>query len=318
MKNAASTEKLSRSALLGSQLLYEAMKALKEAKDKGDEGLNLKKIYSIIEEKVSLNEWAKERLPKSGHVRWPFIMHLYSINFTKAGFLIKEKGNWHITPEGENAFRKGATYIFSEAIKKYKEWKRSKKNPHHDDDEQLDPEKEAVVEEIETLSQQLEEAEADSRELFKNHIKKLNAYDFQDLCAALLRGMGYFTPHTSSKGKDGGIDIIAYQDPIGASSTKIIVQVKHYIGSGQAVGSDEIDKLAGNIRRSVGNVGLFITSSNFTDSAKNKYRIPDPHIELINLDKFINLWCQFYSKMTDEDKALMPIKSVYFLVVPKE
>ncbi len=35
------------------------------------------------------------------------------------------------------------------------------------------------------------------------------------MVAALLRAMGYYTPFISPRGKDGGVDILAYQDPIG-------------------------------------------------------------------------------------------------------
>jgi predicted Mrr-cat superfamily restriction endonuclease len=38
--------------------------------------------------------------------------------------------------------------------------------------------------------------------------------------------MGYHTPFISPKGKDGGIDIIAYQDPLGLKTPRIKVQVK--------------------------------------------------------------------------------------------
>ncbi|MDR1334407.1 MAG: restriction endonuclease [Holosporaceae bacterium] len=274
----------------------------------------MKVIQSILEEKVHLDGWAKESYQKTGYIRWQSVMHFYSINYVKAGFLIKEKGNWYITPDGEDALKNGATCIFLEAKEKYKDWIQLREDKHRGSDKQKNPEEEKPPEEIELPSQHREEAEAQSRKSFEDHIKKKNAYEFQALCAALLRGMGYFVPHVSPKGKDGGIDIIAYQDPIGASPIKIVVQVKHYIGSGQKVRSDEIDKLAGNIKSSSGgNVGSFITSSDFSSEARNKYRMNHPHIELINLNKFIDLWCCFYSKMTDEDKALMPVKSIYFL-----
>lgn len=43
-------------------------------------------------------------------------------------------------------------------------------------------------------------------------------YEFQDLVAALLRAMGYYTPFIAPKGKDGGVDIIAYRDPLGTTA----------------------------------------------------------------------------------------------------
>ena len=67
-------------------------------------------------------------------------------------------------------------------------------------------------------------------------------YEFQDFVAALLRGMGYFTPFISPKGKDGGVDVIAYKDPIGSVGARIKVQVKHRANS--KVTSKEVRELS--------------------------------------------------------------------------
>jgi restriction system protein len=37
------------------------------------------------------------------------------------------------------------------------------------------------------------------------------------------------------------------------------------------------------------------------------------HVELVDLNRFIAFWLEFYGKLTDEDKALMPLKPTYFL-----
>ena len=50
------------------------------------------------------------------------------------------------------------------------------------------------------------------RKAFGSISSKKNPYEFQDLVAALLRAMGYYTPFIAPKGKDGGVDIIAYRD----------------------------------------------------------------------------------------------------------
>src|SRR3712207_7764782 len=63
--------------------------------------------------------------------------------------------------------------------------------------------------------------------LFRSHIASLGPYDFQNLVAELLRAMGYHVPHVSPPGPDGGIDIMAYRDPLGTTAPRIKVQVKH-------------------------------------------------------------------------------------------
>jgi restriction system protein len=38
---------------------------------------------------------------------------------------------------------------------------------------------------------------------------------------------------------------------------------------------------------------------------------------LIDFERFISLWQEFYQKLTDEDKAKLPLRAVYFLA-PEE
>ncbi len=37
------------------------------------------------------------------------------------------------------------------------------------------------------------------------------------------------------------------------------------------------------------------------------------HVELIDLNRFIGLWQEFYEKLTDEDKSRLPLRPIYFL-----
>ena len=144
----------------------------------------------------------------------------------------------------------------------------------------------------------------------RDHIKALNPYEFQDLVAALLRAMGYFTPFISPKGKDGGIDIIAYQDPLGAKSPRIKVQVKHRPEAAIAV--DDIRGLTGLLNKD-GDIGLFVTSGRFTSESERSSRDGHIHIKLIDGHALIDLWTEFYSSLTDEDKNRLPLKSISFL-----
>src|ERR1700733_5259964 len=153
----------------------------------------------------------------------------------------------------------------------------------------------------------VEEMQTQAREGIKSYISSKNPYEFQDLCAALLRGMGYYTPFVSPKGRDGGIDIMAYRDPLGTVAPRMKVQVKHRESGASA---PEVHQLLG-ILRGDGDVGIFISSGGFTSDAKAAARNSRVHIELIDLERFIELWQQFYPKLTDEDKYLLPLLPVY-------
>ena len=61
-----------------------------------------------------------------------------------------------------------------------------------------------------------------------------------------------------------------------------------------------------------GDVGIFVSSGGFTPEAKTTARSSHVHVELIDLDRFISLWEEFYNKLTDEDKNLLSLMPIYF------
>jgi len=146
----------------------------------------------------------------------------------------------------------------------------------------------------------------------KRQINLKNPYEFQDLVAALLRAMGYYTPFIAPHGKDGGVDIIAYRDPLGVVSPRIKVQVKHKDSSASV---QEVRQLMGLLQKD-GDAGIFVSSGGFTPDAKATARSSHVHVELIDLERFIALWQQFYGKLTDDDKSFLPLTAIYFYSPP--
>ena len=288
----------SKSQVLKEKLTFAAFKILKE---NGGE-LAGRELMDIIDKELDLDDWATERYEKTGNTRWKSILHFASIACVKAGFLVKRKGIWSLTQEGENAMAKGEKGLYADARREFRKWKKENKTDEIDDveDEPLADENHGFpIDQIEQIAS----------EGLKNHIESLNPYEFQDLSAALLRGMGYFTPYVSARGKDGGLDIIAYKDPLGTISPRIKVQVKH---RGSSASVQEVRQLMGLLQKD-GDIGIFISSGGFTPDAKTTARSSNIHVELIDLNRFINLWQDFYQKLTDEDKSLMPLLPVYFL-----
>ena len=137
-----------------------------------------------------------------------------------------------------------------------------------------------------------------------------NPYEFQDLVGALLEAMGYHISSIAERGPDGGIDLIAYSDPLGTIQPRIIVQVKHKPEA--AISSDEIQKLSGTLKRNT-DVGIFVTSGRFSKPSVKESVHYREHIELIDFDRFTELWQEYYPKMNDEQKSLLPLHPIYFL-----
>jgi restriction system protein len=122
--------------------------------------------------------------------------------------------------------------------------------------------------------------------------------------------MGYYISDVAQRGPDGGIDIIAYTDPLGTKQPRIIVQVKHR--PEKSVSSDQIQKLSGTLKRNT-DVGIFVTSGQFSKPAIKEARDSREHIELIDYDRFISLWQEYYNKMADEQKNMLPLHPIFFL-----
>jgi len=125
-----------------------------------------------------------------------------------------------------------------------------------------------------------------------------------------LARMGYHISEVAKRGPDGGIDIVAYTDPLGTKPPRIIVQVKHK--PNDSIASEEIQRLSGTMKRST-DVGIFATSGKFSKPAKIEARNSGKHIELIDFSRFVELWQEYYPSLTDEQKNMLPLHPIYFL-----
>lgn len=294
---------MSQSRDLAAELIFKAFEVLKE----NDGELAGNKVVEEVSKRAKLDAWAKEVYEKSGYIRWQSILHFFTIDCIKAGFLLKKKGIWYLTKEGEAVMKFGKKGLLDKASEKYRKWAEINRKKEVLILEPNDTE----LEDIEKTSQSLlEEAERNSYQSISDAVLKMDAYEFQDLCAALIRSMGYYIPFVASKGKDGGIDIIAQKDPLGVTKPIVKIQIKHRANTNVSV--QEIRELKGLLEKEE-DIGVFISVAGFSSEAKKSARTFNPHIELIDLDRFIELWKEFYQKMQEEDKNLLPLVPVYFL-----
>ncbi len=258
-----------------------------------------RQLMEQVGNEIDFSDWEKETTSRGG-IRWQNIYHFTSVDYARAGFIIKKNGSWYLTPEGEKALSRPAEEVQLAAQAAYRKWR-------HENPTESSPEEEEVFEKETILN--LEELEERALTGIHEFIRKKNPYEFQDLVAALLRAMDYHTPFVAPRGKDGGVDVIAYVDPLGAKPPRIKVQVKHYPDN--PIGVKEIRSLVGILRD--GDIGLFVTSGTFSPSAKQEAITSKEYVKLIDGDEFITLWQQYYAKMNDEDKNLLPLRRIAFL-----
>ena len=290
---------LSRSASVVARAMFEAMKIMKES----DGSMGFAEIARKLPQRIEFNEWEKENTSeRTPQPRWLVNMMFYSVEYVKAGLIRKESGIWFLTPEGEKVLSLTPRQVFEIAHTAYRQYQ--KENDRH---ETIDED----VEEVKELTDEMIVAEAEStaREGISRRIKQMNPYEFQDLCAALLRGMGYYTPFVAPKGRDGGIDIVAYENAAGVGQ-RVIAQVKHYPTTPIDVAT--VRNLAALLKKD-SDTGIVFSSGIFTNEATRFAREHRSNIRLIGSAELVRLWIDNYKMLSEDDRELLPLRAVYYI-----
>ena len=128
--------------------------------------------------------------------------------------------------------------------------------------------------------------------------KQIDPYSFEKVILILLKRMGYGDFVETKKSGDGGIDGIINQDQLGLE--KIYIQAKRY--NANKVRETDIRNFIGAMSGDT-TKGVFVTTSEFDDSAIKKAREAHHKIILIDGKKLVDLMHQF--------NVGVQIKSVY-------
>lgn len=141
------------------------------------------------------------------------------------------------------------------------------------------------------------------------HLLGMGPYDFQDLVAALLRAMGYHVSWIAPPGKDGGVDIIAWSDPLGTRPPRIKAQVKRH---SSAVPVGDVRSFMAMLGDE--DAGIFVTTSTFTKDAQDEARTQQNRkVSLLDLESLVDLWIECYDKLDDSARRRLPLKPIHFL-----
>lgn len=272
-----------------------------------ENGLPAKEVLDRVEKSLILTDFEKSTFPKTKLRRFEKLIRFGTIASVKAGWLIKEKGRWTITEAGKKAYKDfpDPEKLDHEAGRLYREWRR--KEP---------PEvAEAEAEELQTQDAAitLEEAEEMAWTEIQQHFERMPPYDLQRLVAGLLGAMGYHVAWIAPPGPDKGTDIVAYNDPLGSRPPRIKVQVRRHADRVNVGGLRAFLAVLGDE-----DVGIFVCTGGFTKDAEDEARTQESRkVTLLDLEKLFDLWVQYYKKVEEEFKKLLPLQPVHYLAPPE-
>lgn len=269
--------------------------------DKNPNGLYWKDLFAELDQVMPANDFENSSYASNGQRRRPYIVRFSTIALVKAGWLLKNKGVWSITDEGKQALIKFPTSdeIQKHSSRLYKEWHAAQ--PEDESNQVQDREIEMVA--------SLEEAEDNAFALIYQYLSDMDPYDFQDLVGVLLEVMGYFVSWIAPRGKDGGVDIIAFQDPLGATGRRIKVQIKR---QGDKVSRAVLSSFLGVLGED--DIGLFICTGGFTPDAMTAARTEQTRrLTLIDAEELRDLWIEYYEKIPQSKRFLLPLKAIHHL-----
>lgn len=265
------------------------------------EGIPAKDAINGTADRLELSEHEKG-VYKDGARRFDKILRFQTINAVRAGWMVKDKGTWTVTDDGRKAVEEHkdpeAFMLAAETL--FRAW--AKDQPPK---EKSEPDDTA----LERLSLTVEEAEERAFSEVADFLAVMDPYDLQELVAGLLRGMGYHVAWVAPPGKDRGLDILAFRDPLGTQDPRIKVQVKRE--------KDRVNVQGLRAFMSIlnpGDVGVFVNVGGFTPDAESEARHSETRrVTLIDRSDLFDLLVQHYESIPATDRELMPLKAVHYL-----
>jgi restriction system protein len=217
-------------------------------------------------------------------------------------------------------FYKDPAELYREACRRYRAWDKLRRGIDGGSkiltNDELEDVKEEDISETEFedvsetgLSVFYELAKEQAQEIVDNFLHAMEAYEFQRLVADLLEAIGYHVNWIAPPGKDGGVDILAFTDPLGTHGPRIKVQVKQQKNT---VSEPVLKSFIANLGPL--DSGICVCSGGFTKDAITYARIQESRrIMLIDSIKLVQLWTENSSKLSDQAKRRFPLSPIYFL-----
>ena len=150
-----------------------------------------------------------------------------------------------------------------------------------------------------------DEIEGEARGQILEALDSIDHHDFQVFIAGVLQGLGYET-RVGKKGKDGGVDVLAYPDVFGLGSPRIKVQTKN---QKSFAGIQDVGYLNGVLGS--GERGLFVCTGGFSRDAENAPFVSNGSVVLVDGLQLLDIILEHYEDLPESAKALLPLRRLY-------
>ena len=291
-------------AQITNKRLGELVQTLFRILEKQPEGMKAKEALAALADSVTLTEYEAGSY-ESGR-RFEKIVRFATVDTVRAGWLIKDDGIWTLTGEGAKALKlfKDPEVFHKMAAQLYRQWYKQHKGRHAENQCAVSSESEDVEDESEkSVSVSYEEAREQAQETIDAFLHAMDPYDFQKLVAELLKAIGYHVTWIAPPGKDGGVDILAYTDPLGTQGPRIKVQVKQQC---KAVTEPDLKSFMANIGQH--DSGIFFCTGGFTKDAEAYARSQESkRIMLVDSAKLVQLWSDNIPRLSDQAWQRLPL-----------
>lgn len=287
---------------------------LRFAAEKGGELSTTEAVEVLAKELGLTDEDLKEMLPSGTQATFVNRVGWAATYMKKAGLLEgTRRGYYRITQRGEDLIQTQPKAINVKLLQKYPEFLAFQKLKGTRSKDKITESKETPDISSATPSEALETAYENLRdelaEELLNKLKKVSPAFFERIVVELLVKMGYGGSRADA-GKaigrtgDGGIDGIIKEDKLGLDV--IYIQAKRW--DDNPVGRPAVMQFAGALQAQKASKGIFITTSRFTDDARNYVLQIGSKIVLIDGEQLANLMIEHDVGVSTV--SLYPVKKI--------
>lgn len=288
--------------------LGELLRGVFEVLSSHPDGLSAAQAIAATAQRVPPT--AHEAALVNGKPRYDTMLRWATVDCVAAGWLVKAHGRWSVTDDGMAAYNQTTDpAAFHKRVNQlYKSRKSAAPAPLVPTAKLVDVAAESDgADKSATIT--FEQAEEQAWSEIERHLATMDPYNFQDLVAALLRAMGYHIAWVAPKGKDGGVDVIAFNDPLGTRPPRIMVQVKR---QQQKVDVTGLRAFLGVLAPD--EAGIFVNTGGFTADAKELARHERlRRATLVDMERLVELWTEHYQRLDEGARRRMPLKQISFL-----